>query len=95
MSWTTEQKRFCVETYVYTKSIKTVQAKFRRRFNFNHFANKSMIYRCVKKLKSKLTVLKLSARSEKATTGRHLSVRVPRNSFAVCTSVGRSSRKSI
>ena len=89
MSRTTGQKTFCVETY-----IKTVQAKFRRRFDSNHFPNKSMIYRWVK-FKSKGTVLKLSTRNEKVTTGRHLSVSVPGNADAVHTSVGRNPRKSI
>ena len=38
-----------------------------------------MIYRWIKKFKSKGAVLKLSARSEKVTTGSYLSVRVPGN----------------
>ena len=58
MSWTIEEKTFCVETCIETKFIIAVQAKFRRRFDFNHFPNKSMIYRWVKKFKSKGTVLK-------------------------------------
>ena len=54
-----------------------------------------MIYRWVKKFKGKETVLKLSAISEKVTTGRQLSIRVPGNVHAVRSSVGRSPRKSI
>ena len=95
MSWSTERKTFCVETYIDTKFIKTVQSKFRRRFDFNHFPTKSMIYRWVKKFKSEEIVLQLSAKSEKVTTGRHLSVRFPGNVDAVRTSVCRSPQKSI
>ena len=89
-----KQKSFCLETCIGTKSIKTVVAKFCRQYNFNHFPNKSMIYRWIKKFKSKGTVLKLTARSEKVITRRHLGVRVRENVDAVRTSVGRSPRKS-
>ena len=95
MPWTTEQKTFCVETYFKTKSIKTVQAKFRRRFNFNHYPNKPMIYRWVNKFKSKGTVLKLSVKSEGVATWRHLGVGVAGNVDAVPASVSRSPKKSI
>ena len=95
MSQTTEKKTFCVETYIETKFVKTVHAKFRRRFGFNHFPNKSMIDRWVKKFKIKETVLKLSAKREKISIGWHLSARASRNVDADCTSVGRSPRKSI
>ena len=54
-----------------------------------------MIYRLVKKFKSKETVLKLSARSEKVTTERDLSFRVPENDDAVRSSIDRSPRKSL
>ena len=81
---------FCFDTYINKKSRKTVLAKFPRQFDFNHFPHKSMIYRLVEKFKSKGTVLKLSVKSEKVTTGCYLSVRVPGNPGAVCTSVGRS-----
>ena len=85
---------FSVETYIETV-FKAVLAKFRWQFNFNHFPNKSMIYRCVKKFKSKETELKLIERSEKIITGRQLSVRIPEIVHAVQTSVGLSPRKSI
>ena len=39
-------------------------------------------------------MLTVSARSAKVTTGRHLSVRVPRDVDAVRTSIGRSPRKT-
>ena len=52
--------------------MKTVQAKFRKRFDFNNFPNKSMTCRWVKKFKSKKTVLKLSAKSGEVTTGSAL-----------------------
>ena len=39
-------------------------------------------------------MLKLSARSEKVTTGQHLNARVPGNVDAVCTIVSHSPKKS-
>ena len=44
MPWTKEENIFCVTTYLETKSFKTVQAKFRRKFNFNNYPQKSPIY---------------------------------------------------
>ena len=67
-----------------------MHAKFRRRFDINRFRSKSMIDRWVKKFNSKGIVLKMSARSEKVTTGRHLNVRFPGHVDAVRPSVGRS-----
>ena len=43
MIFTDEEKIFCV-TYLESKSYKTVQAKFRRKFNFNTFPAKSAIH---------------------------------------------------
>ena len=37
--------QICVTTYLETKSFKTVQAKFRRKFNFNTYPQKCQIYR--------------------------------------------------
>ena len=37
MPWAREEKIFCLPTYLETKSFKTVQLKFRRKFNFNSY----------------------------------------------------------
>ena len=37
MPWTREEKIFCIAVYLETKSFKTVQAKFCRKFNFKNF----------------------------------------------------------
>ena len=42
-----EKKIFCVNTYLETKSFKTVQANFRWKFNFKNYPKKSQIYRWV------------------------------------------------
>ena len=51
MAWSIEKKTFCVTLYLETKSLKTVQARYRRRFNFNNFPHKFQINRWVKKFK--------------------------------------------
>ena len=84
MPWTTEQKVFCVQMYSKTESFKTVQSKFRRKFSFNYYPEKSQIYRWVKKFREQGTVLNQKSK------GRNLSVRVQKNIDAVETSVARS-----
>ena len=37
MSWTREEKIFCITPYLEIKSFKTVQAKSRRKFKFNNY----------------------------------------------------------
>ena len=39
---------FCVKTYYETKTFKIVQARYRRKLNFNTFPNKSQIFKLVK-----------------------------------------------
>ena len=39
-----EREIFCVTTYLETKSLKTVQAKFCKNFNFDNYPKKSQIY---------------------------------------------------
>ena len=48
MPWSMEQKIFCVKTYYETKSFQIVQARFRRKFSFNKFPNRSQIFKLVK-----------------------------------------------
>lgn len=43
MPWTMEEKTFCVTVYLETKSFKTVQAKFRKKFSFNNCPHKFQI----------------------------------------------------
>ena len=47
MHWTREEEIFCVRPYLFgeIKSIKTAQAKFRRKFNFNNYPYKNQIDR--------------------------------------------------
>ena len=95
MPWTTEQKTFCVETYFETKSFKSVQARFRREFNFNNYPDKSQIYRWVNKFRTSGTVQKLSSKAGEVRSGPHLRARTAENVAAVRDSVGRSPKKSI
>ena len=47
-----EQKIFCVKTYYETKSFQIVQARFRRKFSFNKFPNRSQIFKLVEKFET-------------------------------------------
>ena len=50
MSWTMEQKVFCVKSNYKTKSFKIVQARYRRKFNLNTFPNRHQIFKLVKNI---------------------------------------------
>ena len=52
MPWSMEQKIFCVKTYYETKSFQIVQARFRRKFSFNKFPNRSQIFKLGKKFET-------------------------------------------
>ena len=89
MAWLIEEKTFCVTLYLETKSLKTVQARHRRRFIFNNFPHKFQITRWVKKFKDTGTLIKSTKKGQKSTSGRKLTARSPENVNAVSHSVGR------
>ena len=76
MHWTQDENILCV-TYLETKSFKTVQAKFCRKFNFNNYPQKSKIYRWVRKFQAKESVNNLNKKVEYPRSGRKLTVRYP------------------
>ena len=47
-----EEKILCATAYLKTKSLKTVQAEFSSKFNFNNYPQKSQIYRWVHKFQA-------------------------------------------
>ena len=53
-----ETKNICIITYLETESFKTVQAKVRRKFNFNNYPQKSHIYRWEHKFQARGSVNK-------------------------------------
>ena len=83
-----------MSTYLETKSFKSVQAKYRRKFDFNKIPQKSQIYRWVTKFEAKGTVNKLSKKIT-TRTGPKIKVRTEQNLNAVRESVERSQKKSI
>ena len=95
MPSTREEKIFCPTTYLKTKSFKTVQAIFPRKFNFNNYPQKSQIYRKVHKLQATGSVNNLNKKPGNPISGRKLIARCPNNVDAVRDSVGRSSKKSL
>ena len=75
MAWKLEEKIFCVTTYIETKSYKTVQTRFRRKFNFNTYPGKSQIFLWYRNFQIYGTVNKRSKKSENPSSGRKLSAR--------------------
>ena len=72
MAWSMEEKTFCVTLYLKTKSLKTVQARYRKRFNFNNFLQ---ITRWVKKFKDTGTLIKSTKKGQLLTSGTSLTAR--------------------
>ena len=95
MAWSLQEKTFCVTLYLETKSLKTVQARYRRRFNFSNFPHKFQITLWVKKFKDTRTLIKSTKKGQKSTSGRNLTARSPENVDAVRHSVGRSPKTSL
>ena len=95
MAWSIEEKTFCVTLYLETKSLKTVQARYRRRFNFNNFPHKFKLTCWVKNFKDTGTLIKSTKRGQKSTSGRKLTARSPENVDAVRDSVGQNPKKSL
>ena len=95
MAWKLEKKIFCVTTYIETKSYKTVQTCFRRKFNFNTYPGKSQIFLWHRNFQIYGTVNKRSKKLENPSSGRKLSARSADNVEASRVSVGRSPKKSI
>ena len=97
MPWTREEKIFCVITYLETKSFKTGQVIFRRKFNLTNIPppTKSQIYRWVHKFQATGSVNNLSKMAENHRSGRKLPARCPDNVDTARDSVGRSPKKSL
>ena len=86
------KKRFCVSTHFETKSFKTEQTKFRRKFKLKNHPQKSQIYRWVQKFHVLGSVNNLKNKAENPRSGWKLTERCPDN---VGDSVGRSPKKSL
>ena len=69
MPWTREEKIFCV-TYLETKSFKTVQANFHRKFNFNNYPQESQIYHWVHKFQATGSINNLNKKAENPRSSR-------------------------
>ena len=95
MAWLIEEKTFCVTLYLETKSLKTVQARHRRKFIFNNFPHKFQITRWVKKFKDTGTLMKSTKKGQKSTSGRKLTARPPESVDAVRNRVVRNPKKSL
>ena len=93
MPWSMEQKIFCV-TYYETKSFQIVLARFRRKFSFNKFPNRSQIFKLVKKFETHGTCGDRRVTGS-SPSGPPITVRTPDNVTRVQESVGRSPSKSL
>ena len=95
MVWSIEERTFCVTLYLETKSLKTVQVRYCRSFNFNNFSHKFQITHWVKTFKDTGTLITSTKKGQKSTSGRKLTARSPENVDAVKDSVGQSPKKSL
>ena len=89
MPWSMEQKIFCVKTYYEMKSFQIVQARFRRKFSFNKFPNRSQIFKLVKKFETHGTCGDRRVTGS-SPSGPPITIRTPDNVTRVQESVGRS-----
>ena len=94
MPWSMEQKIFCVKTYYETKSFRIVQARFRRKFSFNQFPNRSQIFKLVKKFEAHGTCGDCRVAGS-SPSGPPITICTPDNVSGVQESVGRSPSKSL
>ena len=88
MPWTREEKYLCLTTYLVTKSFKTVQVKFRTKFNCNNHPQKSQIYRWTHKFQVTGSLNNLNKKAENPRSGRKFTTKCPENVDAVRDSVG-------
>ena len=89
------EKSIFLTIYLETKPLKTVQVRYRRRFNFNNFPHKFQISRLVKTFNDTGILIKSTKKGQKSTSGRKLTVRSPENVDTVRDSVGWSPKKSL
>ena len=94
MPWSMEQKIFCVKTYYETTSFQIVQARFRRKFSFNKFPNRTQIFKLVKKFETHGTCGDRRVTGS-SPSGPPITIRTPDNVTRVQESVGRSPSKSL
>ena len=90
-----EQKIFCVKTYYEMKSFQIVQARFRRKFSFNKFLNRSQIFKLVKKFETHGGTCGDRRVTGSSPSGPPTTIRTPDNVTRVQESVGRSPSKSL
>ena len=89
------RKTICVTLYLETKSLKTVLAKYCKRFDFSNFPHKFQITCCVKKFKDTGTLIKSTKKGKLSTIGRKVTARLPENIHAVQDSVAWNLKKSL
>ena len=96
MTWSTQEKTFCVEAYFANKSYTKVQANFLRHFRCHQVPSKSRIFNWTQKFREHGTVQNCNSKGLGDTySGRRVSARTERNIDAVQDSVGQSPKKSI
>jgi hypothetical protein len=94
MAWLMGQKIFCVKTYYETKSFKIVQARYKRKFNFNTFLSRNQIFKLVKNFEAYGTCEDRRATGS-SPCGHSITIRTPENVTRVQESFGRSPTTSL
>ena len=91
-AWEKTEKIFCV-TIIWRQNHSKLQAKFRRKFNFNNYPQKSQMYRWVHKFQATGSVSNLIMKVENPCSGRKLIPKCPDNVDVMRDSVGRSVKR--
>ena len=89
MTWSTQEKTFCVKAYFANKSYTKVHANFPRHFRCHQVPSKSRIFDWTQKFREHGTVQNCNSKGLGDTySGRRASARTERNIDAVRDSVG-------
>ena len=89
------EEKYFPSLFIWKKYFKTVQANFRRKFNFKNYPQKSQMYCCIPKFQATGSVNNLTKKTENPRSGRKVTAGCPDNMDEVRDSVGRSPKKSI
>ena len=94
MPWKRDEK-YLMSLIIWKQNHLKLQSKFRSKFSFNNYSQKSHIYRSVHISQTTGSINHLNKKPENPISGRKLTVRYPDNVDAVRGSVGRSPKNSL
>ena len=87
------QKTYLASLLIQRQNHSKLQAKFRKKFNFNNHPQNRQIHRYVHKFQATGSLNNFNKKAENPKSGRKLTARCPDNVDAVRDSVGRNPKK--